>query len=319
MSPAALCTPFDEATLEKIEAELTRDVPQILEAMNQASDELNRLENDAAVVQRKHNRCLADLTCLTEQNRVLHGQTFEEVRPFFSAIQRGWAASQQAQVIVRDFTAASTRYDQAADELHRIEAGLFYGAHSVSLDSSQQDDLSRATVKALKCQQERDQCEREYAVVLKEYEKAKAAAEKCRTVVGNDKVQKIAPCFRKMQQVQLELDEIQKVLSLLQDDIKSAKSTYKDSMASLDRISTSVHDVRREYKAFLEVKGPSNAAEAGETDCPELDHPVPEDPTAFQKPLDAKTTIVADTRDVIEPTNHGSATPEISCPKRSPL
>merc|ERR1712072_1458442 len=148
--------------------------------MNNSSSEINWLEGEAASAQHQYQQSLSDLTSLSESMRTRHGQTFDAVRPYFDAVHRMRIASQRSQNITRAFSIAASQCSQATAELRKIEEGLAYGAHSVSLDSAQQEGLSRATVHALKSQQERDKCERDYAGVLREYEEAKVAVEACR-------------------------------------------------------------------------------------------------------------------------------------------
>jgi len=118
---------------------------------------------------------------------------------------------------------------------------------------------------------------REYSVVLKEYEEAKAAAEKCRAQVGKTKIQSMVPCFRQLQQNQLQLDDRRKHLSTKQEEIRVAKNTYNQSMRNLDRISTAVHHARREHAEKVAERKPAPAPEdEAPTACPEQDHPAAE-------------------------------------------
>lgn len=261
-------------SLDAIEAELTRDVPALLETMNKSSDEVNRLETEAGAAERQYQQSLADWTSLLEGMRTSHGHTFDAVRPYFDAVHRARSASQRAQTIVKAFASATSQCKQANAELRKIEECLAYGAHSVSLDWEQQEGLSRATVHALKSQQDRDKCEHEYTSTLKEYEEAKKAAEICRSKVGKSQIQRMVPCFRQLQQSQLHLDERRKHLAVMQERIRIAKYTYNQSMRGLERISTAVHNARKEHAAKEKTK--QELGESVVECCPEQDHPVAE-------------------------------------------
>lgn len=269
-------SPPNGDVLEAIEVELTKDVPSILETMNSSSTELNTLESEAATAEQKYQQSLADWTSLSERMRSKYGRTFDAVRPFFDAAHRARSASQRAQVIVRSFSASASQCSQANAELRKIEQGLSFGAHSVSLDWEQQENLSKATVRALKCQQERDRYERDYAKVLQEYEEAKAAAEKCRIDVGKVQIERMKPCFKQLKQSQLQVDERRKHMSALQERIRVAKNTYNQSMRSLDRISTAVHHARKEHSEKEAARKESAASEDCARSCPEQEHPVAE-------------------------------------------
>lgn len=304
--PACVC----DDNLEHVEASLTRDVPSLLEAMNSSSAEVNSLESEAASAQQQYQRLLLEWTSLTEDMRLKHGQSFDSVRPYFDAVHRARTASQRAQGIVRTFSAASSQCTQAKLDLRKIENELAYGAHNVSLDSEQQEGLSRATVRALKSQQERDKCEAEYAKVLKEYQDAKTDLEKCRATVGEAQIRRMMPCFQQLQNRQHHLAEKQKRVSVLQERIRVAKNAYHQSMRGLDRISTAVHNARKEHakeaKKHTEdegLNGDTHQPQALEECCPEKDHPEAESAVDFA---------FGDSSKEVGPSVHVEATPEVT-------
>jgi chromosome segregation ATPase len=256
--------------------------------MNNASADVNSLENEAAVAQQQYQQNLLEWTNFTEDMRAKHGRSFDVVRPYFDAVHRARNASQRAQGLVRMFSAASSQCKQAKIELRKIEGELDYGAHNVSLDCEQQELLSRATVHALTSQQERDKCEREYSQVLKEYDGAKADLEKRRATIGEAQIRRMVPCFQQLQHRQNLLAERQKRVSALQERIRIAKNAYHQSMRSLDRISTAVHNARKEHRelanttldveACCEDLSPCHSLQES---CPEQDHPIAESAETF--------------------------------------
>jgi len=267
-------------SLEAIEESLTKDVPSLLETMNNSSAEVNSLENDAASAQQQYKQLLLDWTTFVEDMRAKHGQVFDSVRPYFDAVHRSRVASKRAQGIARTFTAVSSQCQQAKVELRKIEGELAFGAHNVVLDLEQQEVLSRATVRALESQQQRDKCESEYSRVLREYEDTKAELERCRAVVGQAQIRRMMPCFQELQNRQYNLADRQKRINVLQERIRVAKNSYHQSLRGLDRISTAVHEARKAHAALATKSVDEKLQEtlvprckSSPELCPEIDHP----------------------------------------------
>jgi uncharacterized protein YoxC len=235
--------------LEEREARLTREVPSLLEVMNRTSDEVNRFERECGGSQERYKKLLEQWSRLYEDLRAQHGNTIDRVKPYFDAAQVLNAASQRVQGVVREFSAAASQHSQAKKELRQIETDLAYGAHRVSLEAEQQDCLSRATVRVLKCQQARDRCEQEYEKALNEYKEAQKALEEWRLQIGDSTIKRTMPCFKQLQQHQITLAHEQQRVGSFAERAKAAKSAYNKSMQELDRINVAVHSARKEHAA----------------------------------------------------------------------
>ncbi|CAJ1372197.1 unnamed protein product [Effrenium voratum] len=111
------------------EAELTKEVPNLLETMNRTSEEVNLFERKASEAQERYKKLLEQWSRLYEELRSHYGQNFERVKPYFEASAAFRSASERVQVVVREFSAAASQYSQAKAELRNIERMLAYGAH----------------------------------------------------------------------------------------------------------------------------------------------------------------------------------------------
>mmetsp|Transcript_15458 Transcript_15458/g.27680 ORF Transcript_15458/g.27680 Transcript_15458/m.27680 type:complete len:414 (-) Transcript_15458:1-1242(-) len=238
----------DEELLTAKEAELTSEVPMLLESMNRASGEVNTLERQVGEAQGRYRQLLEQWSRLYEEMRSQYGSAIDRARPYFDAAQALSLASQRVQAVVREFSAAASQHSQAKADLRAIEERLAYGAHKVTLDRDQQSGLSSATVRVLRCQQERDRREQEYARALRDYQDAQEVAETRRAQVGDSAIRRALPCFRQLQQHQNVLATEQNRINVLNERIRSAKSLYNSSMKGLDRINIAVHTARRDLR-----------------------------------------------------------------------
>lgn len=262
--------------LERLESELTKEVPALLETMNRASDEVNLFEQRVSEAQRRYKALLEQWSHCYEDLRAQHGVAIDRVKPYFDAAQVLNAASHRVQGVVREFSAASSQHQRAKEELRQVETCLEFGAHHVQLEPEQQDGLSRATVRLLKCQQERDGREQEYARALRDYQEAQEALDAWRVQIGDAIIKRTLPCFKQLQQHQLTLASEQNRINSLTERAKQAKLQYGNVMRDLDRINVAVHAARRssaEAKA-REAAAPPEAVTAKAAEVAQLAEPV---------------------------------------------
>lgn len=255
-----------DQVLLALEQEMTREVPDLLETMNRASGDVNVFEVQLSDAQERYRRLLDQWSRNYEQLRAHYGSSIDKARPYFDALQSLNAAKREVQGAAREFSAAASQHTQAKGELRAIEEQLAYGAHKVALDRDQQDGLSRATVRVLRCQQERDQREQDYARVLREYQVAEEAAEAWRAQIGESAIRRALPCFKQLQQHQLTLAAEQTRINALSEKAKSAKTAYNHSMRELDRISVAVHVARKSHAESVAASHAESVA-AGLSNC----------------------------------------------------
>lgn len=235
------------------EAELTKEVPQLLETMNKTSEEVNLFERKASEAQERYRKLLEQWSRVYEELRSHYGSSIDRVKPYFEAAATFRSASERVQVVMKEFCAAASQYSQAKADLRNIETRLAYGAHKVRLDRDQQDGLSRATVRVLKCRQDRDRREQDYAESLREYEEAKQACESWRSQLGDALIKRYEPVFRQLQQHQSTLRTERQRIQGFTERAASAKGIYNKSLAELDRINVAVHEARAVAKEATEA------------------------------------------------------------------
>ena len=120
------------------------------------------------------------------------------------------------------------------------------------LDGDQQDGLSRATVRVLKCRQERDRREQDYAESLRDYEEAKQSLERWRLQLGDALIKRYESVFKQLQQHQSTLAAERQRIAGFSERAASAKGIYNGTLAELDRINVAVHEARARAKQLDE-------------------------------------------------------------------
>uniref|UniRef100_A0A7S4RWF5 Uncharacterized protein n=1 Tax=Alexandrium monilatum TaxID=311494 RepID=A0A7S4RWF5_9DINO len=234
-----------EGELAERERELTREVPLLLDTMNRTSSEVNTLEQQVTQAQARYRKLLDQWSRLYEDVRAQHGSDMDRAKPFFEAEEVLEASRRRVHGAVREFSAASSQHTQSKRDLRELEERLAYGAHKVKLDGDQQDGLSRATVRVLRCQQERDRREQEHSRAVRELQEATEAAETWRTQIGDTTIKRALPHHRLLQKHQVTLAAEQTMINQLSERTRQAKAAYTHSMKELDRINVAVHDARK--------------------------------------------------------------------------
>lgn len=206
--------------LQAEEDRLRRRVPQLLESMNRASEEVNALERQVHAAQARYHLNVGECDSFYNELRRRNGPTFDRVKAYLSAVQEVKAASHRLQTMARNFSAAGV-------EISRLEAA-----------GATQDEVAP-------CRHLREKHEQEYVRALNEHRSAQGMLDTLRAQIGDSAIQGTLPAFQQLQQHQLKLVVEHSRMHTLVERAGISKHTYQSSMRELERISSAVHDIRR--------------------------------------------------------------------------
>jgi hypothetical protein len=210
-----------EEDLALAEEELTQQVPILLDSMNRASAEANSLELKAGEAQQRYKLQLSQCSELYNGLRLAQGQEFAKVKPYYFASQELKAASHHTQTVAREFSEASKEYERAVASMDHDEAA--------------------------RLKKERDSLEEKYVRSLSSYQAAQKALEVLRWNLGDAVISRATPHFERLQEQQMRLAIEQNRCNTLVERARAARCVYRESMDKLERISESVHEVRRAH------------------------------------------------------------------------
>lgn len=211
---------------------IAQEVRILLEAMNRASSEINALERRTTEAQERYKRRLAQWGRIYEDLRAQHGTSFDRVKPYYYAAQEVKATSGRMQRVAQSFSEAASQHARAAEEAQDVEAAA--GTPRVS-----EEEISRL-------REARDSWEREYAEALTQYRVAQEAVEAMRVRLGDDEIRRALPCMHLLQKHQLALAYEHNRINLLSERALLSKGVYRHSMRELERLSSAVHETRRQ-------------------------------------------------------------------------
>jgi hypothetical protein len=194
---------------EAVESRLTEAVPELLEAMNQASTEVNVCERAAGAAQLRYARRLRHWERLRRDLKKLHGG---------QAFTAAWGHHHAAKAM----QATSSWLQEKAREFHDAGASGAGGAEA-----------------------RRDQCEKEFAGALQEFKRAQDVLASSRAKLGDNALGKALTSIRVLDAHQAKLSQERRHIDTWTERAKSAKGTYMATMRELERISEAVHTARR--------------------------------------------------------------------------
>lgn len=220
--------------LERTEAELTRDVPTILDRMNQASDSINKLEGKIAQTEME----LLNLgqICCYEDLRARHGNIIDRTRPYFEAMAKLQSMMKRAKNKAELHSAAVLAHANAVTKLRHME----------SQPTVEVDDVCVAKMRSwvTRCEGHCNSLEEESESSKCQLQEAQKHVENTKKMVGETAVWRAAPCFLALQQQQEKLDRVHRKLKLLTEKASLCKEIYSKAISDLERISSAVHTAR---------------------------------------------------------------------------
>lgn len=101
----------------------------------------------------------------------------------------------------------------------------------------------------MQCLQVQALLEREHVQAVVEYLDAKKVADGLRARIGPVAIARALPFIKRIQEQQVELAAVQRRHSALEEDMRSSKILYSDSLAELDQITQRVHVARQDFEA----------------------------------------------------------------------
>lgn len=247
----SLPNPEEDDRLAAREAEITQELPELFEAMNDASGKVNVLERKVNEVQEKYKHILEQWRGLYKDLRAQHGAAFDCAKPYFDTAEALELASVRVQRAARKLSKVSSREARAKAELRAIENRLGSGVREVSLDADQQEGLSRATEQLQCYQRKHGKCEQNHACALREYNEIKESLDAWHKQVGYYTIKRLQPYFKQLEHHKKAMASEQAQITALTKQIQAAKSAYSKSMSGLERINTAVHEVRQEHAKSL--------------------------------------------------------------------
>ncbi|XP_068566893.1 SH3 domain-binding protein 5-like [Cebidichthys violaceus] len=230
----------------KHEEELDPRIQEELEQLNQASDEINKLELQLDDARSSYRRILTDSARKLNAQGSQLGACIEKARPYYEARRLAKEAQQETQKAALRYERAVSMHTAAREMVYVAEQGLL--ADRNTMDPTWQEMLNHATAKVNEAEEERLRSEREHQRVTQLCQEAEARVQTLQKALKKV-ILKSKPYFELKAQFNHILEEHKARVVQLEERVAKVKTRYSVALRNLEQISEQIHAQRGRIRA----------------------------------------------------------------------
>ncbi|XP_061764295.1 SH3 domain-binding protein 5-like isoform X2 [Nerophis ophidion] len=225
----------------KYEEELDPRIQEELEHLNQASDEINKLELQLDDARSSYRKILTDSARKLNAQGSQLGACIEKARPYYEARRLAKEAQQETQKAALRYERAVSMHTAAREMVYVAEQGLL--ADRNTMDPTWQEMLNHATAKVNEAEEERFRSEREHQRVTQLCQEAEARVQTLQKSLKKV-ILKSKPYFELKAQFNHILEEHKAKVVQLEEHVSKVKTRYSVALRNLEQISEQIHAQR---------------------------------------------------------------------------
>ncbi|KAK2829985.1 hypothetical protein Q5P01_017916 [Channa striata] len=236
----------EEEDAANYEEELDPRIQEELEHLNQASDEINKLELQLDDARSSYRRILTDSARKLNAQGSQLGACIEKARPYYEARRLAKEAQQETQKAALRYERAVSMHTAAREMVYVAEQGLL--ADRNTMDPTWQEMLNHATAKVNEAEEERLRSEREHQRVTQLCQDAEAHVQTLQKALKKV-ILKSKPYFELKAQFNHILEEHKAKVVQLEEQVAKVKTRYSVALRNLEQISEQIHAQRGRVRA----------------------------------------------------------------------
>ncbi|CAM4555051.1 unnamed protein product [Leuciscus chuanchicus] len=226
------------------EEELDPRIQEELERLNEASEEINKMELELQEFRSSHRRIMNESVLKLKAKSSELGSCIEKARPYYEARRKAKEAQQETQKAALSFERAVSMHSAAREMVHVAEQGL---TAVKTLDPTWQEMLNHATSKVNEAEEERMKSEREHMRVTQLCQEAEARVQELQKSLKRS-IMKSKSYFELKAQFNDILEEHKSKILELENHISKAKLNYSSTLRHLEQISEEIHAQREQER-----------------------------------------------------------------------
>ncbi|XP_013882210.1 SH3 domain-binding protein 5-like isoform X1 [Austrofundulus limnaeus] len=228
------------------EEELDPRIQDELEHLNQASDDINKLELQLDDARSSYRRILTDSARKLNAQGSQLGACIEKARPYYEARRLAKEAQKETQKAALRYERAVSMHTAAREMVYVAEQGLLADKNTV--DSTWQEMLNHATAKVNEAEEERLCSEQEHQRVTLLCQDAEARVQTLQKSLRKA-ILKSKPYFELKAQFNHILEEHKAKVLQLEEQVSKVKTRYFVALRNLEQISEQIHAQRAQSVA----------------------------------------------------------------------
>nr|CAH7721740.1 unnamed protein product [Callosobruchus chinensis] len=268
-----------------------------LERLNNATDEINRLEVELDECRNAFRQLLCDSTAKVDAIRLKLGMCVERARPYYEARFVANEILKQTQAAAMKFERANSAHSAAREMVYLAEQGL--GGRT--LDPAWQEMLNHATQRVNDAEKERSTAEVDHRIACVKHDAANAKVQSLQkelkraitksslsirrsfmqmsSILSQHELM-FVPYYEMKAHFNQMLEQQKSKIQNIESHVTTSKMTYAEALRNLEQISDEIHQNRR--KASLLLNG------------------TPSKQPNKQRSLDSNVSMLDDAEDLIE-------------------
>lgn len=248
------------------EEEMDPRIQTELNRLNEASNEINKYENQLDEARTKHRSTLSEssqeLKSLSRNMR----KTISRARAYYELKAESKRAQEETIRAAGLYQMANSIYRAAKETIMLAEEKLTHEGQTAELSTAWQEMLNHATIRVAEAEKEKRNRQEEH------HRTAKTFAELELQLQMNEKlypksIEKARAYFEKKTEMEQELEQQKQNVISLQKRLQEAKTEYSSALKNLEQISEELHE-KRKLKALLQYpREPGVGAESETSKC----------------------------------------------------
>ncbi|XP_051521224.1 SH3 domain-binding protein 5-like isoform X2 [Myxocyprinus asiaticus] len=238
----SICEEEKKTHGKRPEEKLDPRILEELEHLNEASEEINKLELELQEVRASHRRIMSESVLKLKTMNSELGSCIKKARPYYEARRKAKEAQQETQKAALSFERAASMHLAAREMVHVAEQGL---TAVKTLDPTWQEMLNHATSKVNEAEEERLKSEHEHMRVTQQCQEAEAHMQQLLKSLKRAII-KSKPYFELKAQFNDTLEEHKSKILELEEHISKAKVNYSSTLRQLEQISEEIHAQREQ-------------------------------------------------------------------------
>ncbi|KAF6018585.1 SH3BP5 [Bugula neritina] len=224
------------------ESQLDPRIQVELECMNNATNEINKLEKELDEARARFRQTLSDSSSTLNSLLKKHKKSIEKSKTYYHKLGLAKKTQGEAQRAVVQFRRASSFYKAAKETISLAEQRL--DDEGVQFDEAWQEMLNHSTIKMMDAEKEKVRSELEHHRKSQAYQELEKQVHK----LGRSHKRSIAtakPYYDLKTQLELQLQQQKQNVEDLQQAVGVAKNNYRHAMSNLEKISEEIHEMRK--------------------------------------------------------------------------
>ncbi|XP_033761452.1 SH3 domain-binding protein 5-like [Pecten maximus] len=231
-----------------------------LENLNQTSVEVNRLENELDEARAKYRMTFTEASHKMALISKDKKKSIQKAREYYELREEAKKVQSESLKSARQYQSAIGIYRAAKETVALAEERLLQGGE-VQLTSAWQEMLNHATIRVMEAEREKRMSEEKHQKTTSRWRdlenRIQELERKFKRAISNAR-----GYFEMKQQLDLRLQQQKQNVLDLQQAIKGYKVKYAESLRTLEQISESIHESRRQNLILMFPRQPGVGAES---------------------------------------------------------